>query len=282
MVKVCWKSDVIRGGEKFDYEKKKWGVNEVDLDPKYLGATRLKYVLSALECVSSGKVLEIGCGGGAFSRAIKRHRPELMVIGSDLSGSVLEVARKMGGDVHYRRADVYELPFADYSFDAVVSFDVWEHLERPVDAFKEAHRVLKPGGLLHFFAPIEGNRFSLYQLAPEKLLEIKRKYTGHIQSYTQKTLVALLLDFGFEVRQVNQSLYLLYQLADLSYFIFLGMRGRNVAVSVEGYLQFSEGKIVDELLGFATHAFGWLSYLENELFGWLPGGGIHITAVKRK
>lgn len=265
----------------FDYEKKFWGINEVDLNPKFLGATRLKYVLAALKRVLRGAVLEVGCGGGAFARAIKRHRSEFEVIGSDLSRGVIRAARKIGGGVDYRQADVYKLPFADLSFDAVVSFDVWEHLEKPAKAFQEVYRVLKPGGIFHFFVPTEGNKLSLYPLAPKKVCEFKKRYTGHVQSFTREVLFKMLVNSGFEVKQANNSLYLLYQCVDLAYFTFLGLQQRNVAVSVESYLQFSKGSIFDRILGFLTSSFGRLTYLENEIFGGMPGGGTHITAIKK-
>jgi len=45
--------------------------------------------------------------------------------------------------------DICECPqIADNSFDVVMSFDVFEHVERPWDAAEEAIRILKPGGLM--------------------------------------------------------------------------------------------------------------------------------------
>jgi SAM-dependent methyltransferase len=45
-------------------------------------------------------------------------------------------------------ADAHHLPFADASFDAVVSFNTFEHLYDPERAASEIYRVLKPGGRL--------------------------------------------------------------------------------------------------------------------------------------
>lgn len=266
---------------KFDYERKMWGVNEVDVKPIYLGATRLKYVLSALKGLpDDAKILEIGCGGGSFSRAIKRYFPKFSVVGSDISTKVLEAAGRIGGGVLYKRANVYKLPFKNNEFDAVISFDVWEHLGKPAKAFSEVNRVLKPGGILHFFVPTEGNKLTLYQMLPKILYEFKKKYTGHVQTYDVDRLMTLLAESNFEVSDVKNSSYYLYQLFDLGYFSFLGFRGKNVAISVEGYLQFSKSSIFDKLLGSITKMFGVITFYENELFKFLPGGGVHITAVK--
>jgi SAM-dependent methyltransferase len=43
--------------------------------------------------------------------------------------------------------DAGRLPFADGSFDVVISDNVLEHLREPIHAFQEVHRVLRPGGL---------------------------------------------------------------------------------------------------------------------------------------
>lgn len=266
---------------KFDYEKKKWGTSEVDLNPSFLGATRLKRALTALRGVPDGRVLEVGCGGGAFARAIKRHRPELEIVGCDLSQEVLAVAKKKGRGVKYQQADVYQLPFKDKSFQAVVSFDVWEHLEKPEEAFKEVFRVLKPGGIFHFFVPTEGNPLHLFQILPQKIYQTKQIYGGHIQAYTQDGLFKLLSQAGFKIKNYRLSCFYFFQLVDLIYFLVLRLRGRNVAFSVEGYLELAKGSFFDRLLALLKTLFSWVTYIENEIFRFLPGGGIHITAVKR-
>ncbi len=43
-------------------------------------------------------------------------------------------------------ADAYQIPVPDEYFDAAISTDVFEHLEEPLKAFQEAHRILRGGG----------------------------------------------------------------------------------------------------------------------------------------
>lgn len=50
-------------------------------------------------------------------------------------------------ETRYPAVDMQALPFADASFDAVISDQVIEHLENPIRAVDESFRVLKPGGL---------------------------------------------------------------------------------------------------------------------------------------
>lgn len=273
---------MMMSNKDFDYEDKIWGINEVDLHPSYLGATRLKYVLRALERIKKGKVLEVGCGGGTFARAIKKYRPELEVLGCDISKEALKAAREVGQGVEYVLGKAEKLPFNDRSFEVVVSFDVWEHLDKPQSAFREAARVLKPRGLMHFFVPLEGNKWSLYQLLPKKIYEYKTGNTGHIQVYTKEKLTRMLIEVGLKIKKNNYSGGYFYQLVDLAYFTWLSLRGRNARVSVEGYLRFCKGGFLDRILGLMKVIFGWLTYIENELFSWLPLGGIHISAVREK
>ena len=51
-------------------------------------------------------------------------------------------------------ADALHLPFKDCIFDEIIASEVVEHLDRPEVFFREAHRVLKPGGLLRVIVPI--------------------------------------------------------------------------------------------------------------------------------
>jgi len=52
------------------------------------------------------------------------------------------------GNVSFEIASVYELPFAEDSFDVVYAHQVMQHLGDPVAALREARRVLRPGGLV--------------------------------------------------------------------------------------------------------------------------------------
>lgn len=51
-------------------------------------------------------------------------------------------------EVHYPETDIQALPFADSTFDVVISDQVLEHVEKPWMAVSESFRVLRPGGLV--------------------------------------------------------------------------------------------------------------------------------------
>ena len=114
------------------------------------------------------QVLDLGCGGGFCSNYLAKH--SFSVTGVDLSEQSLAIAARYDStqSVRYLRADAYELPFADASFDAVIAMDFLEHVEDPARVITEAARVLRPGGLFFFHT---FNRNLLARLVIIKLVE---------------------------------------------------------------------------------------------------------------
>lgn len=98
----------------------------------------------------SERVIDIGCGGGRYSVALKRLGFR-EVVGVDWSEEGIAVANarvneaKIEG-VTYRRADVLALPFETGEFDVVFSNGVLHHTTNPERGIAEMRRVAKPGG----------------------------------------------------------------------------------------------------------------------------------------
>ncbi|RUR29354.1 class I SAM-dependent methyltransferase [Legionella qingyii] len=97
-------------------------------------------------------VLDVGCGTGVV--AITAARMGAIVSGLDLSPQLLEYADRNKTlakvDVDFKQADVEALPYADESFDVVLS--QFGHMFAPNAqlAIDEMLRVLKPGGIIAF------------------------------------------------------------------------------------------------------------------------------------
>lgn len=94
------------------------------------------------------RALEVGYGAGAVQLALAPGVEHLQGIDLDadpeLVSSLLEAR---GIRAKLEKGNVYELAFEDGSFDLVVSFSVFEHLENYRRALAEVSRVLRPGGL---------------------------------------------------------------------------------------------------------------------------------------
>ena len=86
-------------------------------------------------------ILDLGCGGGRHYFCNYGR-----VIGVDPVLELLPMAKKLYAEVYH--AGGYQLPFADDTFDYVVSSDVLGHIpfDKKDALFAEMHRVLKPGG----------------------------------------------------------------------------------------------------------------------------------------
>ena len=113
----------------------------------------------------TGRVLDLGAGTGRSSIMVLTGRPRATLVASDLFGTSFAQhfgpgerpqdrllanlkAAGVDGRATIETADMLKLPFADRSFDAIVSAYAMDHLGRngARTALSEAHRVLKPGG----------------------------------------------------------------------------------------------------------------------------------------
>ena len=112
------------------------------------------FVARLFELGAHGKVLDIGCGPGHIALQLVTQKPELEVVGVDLSENMLKIAEEhravcsQGERVSFRMADAKGLDFPDDSFDTVCSNTILHHIPDPVPFLAEAWRVLKPGGVL--------------------------------------------------------------------------------------------------------------------------------------
>jgi SAM-dependent methyltransferase len=104
-------------------------------------------LIAALAPVS-GRILDAGCGTGGFLTALASARPDLSRFGVEyVPSAARRAATKSSAAV--AAGSILALPFADASFDAIVSADVLCHeAVAPGPALAELHRTLKPGGLL--------------------------------------------------------------------------------------------------------------------------------------
>ncbi len=97
-------------------------------------------------------ILECGCGLGHDGLELLRRGYRL--VATDISPGQLREARELHLREGFARsslhllADAEKLPFADTSFHGVLMVASLHHLPDPLQALREAHRVLKPGGVL--------------------------------------------------------------------------------------------------------------------------------------
>ncbi|MFZ5789165.1 MAG: class I SAM-dependent methyltransferase [Pseudomonadota bacterium] len=122
--------------------------------------------------LEAGRLLEIAAGTGIVTRKLDAALPPgVAITATDLNPGMIEVGQRQAQSarIQWRQADAMSLPFEDESFDAVVcQFGVMFFPDKRA-AFREALRVLKPGGrfLFNVWDRIEAN--ALTQVAAETL-----------------------------------------------------------------------------------------------------------------
>jgi demethylmenaquinone methyltransferase / 2-methoxy-6-polyprenyl-1,4-benzoquinol methylase len=99
------------------------------------------------------RILDVGCGTGDLTRLAARHFPASHVVGADFTAAMLTKAdRRIGrpperARIELGRASALHLPFRTGVFDLVMSAFVARNLPDLPAAFRELHRVLRPGGV---------------------------------------------------------------------------------------------------------------------------------------
>ena len=138
--------------------------------------SKLAYVEAAKRVC--GDILEIGTGTGYGIDIIAPRCRRFVTMDKTRS----EELAAMPENVEFVQATVPPLPFADESFDYVVSFQVIEHIKRDREFVREVHRVLKKGG-------------KFIVSTPNRPMSLTRN-PWHVREYNAEQFGALLSDFA--------------------------------------------------------------------------------------
>lgn len=108
-------------------------------------------MFSAARIGATDVVLDIGCGSGASARAAARAATKAQVLGVDLSEPLVALARERAraekiDNVAFEHGDAQIFPFAEGSFDVVISSFGCMFFGDPIAAYTNIARAMKPGG----------------------------------------------------------------------------------------------------------------------------------------
>lgn len=103
------------------------------------------------------KVLDIGCGEGYYTHRLVNLLANLkQAYGLDISKSAIRYAAKRYKDIHFSVASVFEMPFADQSFDLAIRIYAPSKVE-------ELQRIIKPEGVLITVSPGPKHHYAIKQ-----------------------------------------------------------------------------------------------------------------------
>lgn len=140
-------------------------------------------------------MLDIGTGTGRMLQVLAANARD--AIGVDFSRDMLSMARtNLSNDRHrncsVRQGDMYELPFADGSFDLAVLHMVLHFAERPGDVIGEAARVLRHGG-----------RFLVADFAPHELESLRDEHAHRRLGFRDEEIGHWARDCGLTVTETH-------------------------------------------------------------------------------
>jgi 2-polyprenyl-3-methyl-5-hydroxy-6-metoxy-1,4-benzoquinol methylase len=147
-------------------------------------------VLKQIKLGSGARILDVGCGPGAFLDVAAGHGLE--AYGVEIGTSSWQLANLRHSN-HVHLGDLNSAVFRDDFFDLVTMFDVIEHLEDPLSTLQEVRRILKVGGTTCIVTPnissinarLLGTHW--YQYKPDE----------HLFYFSRQSLHALLMLCGF-------------------------------------------------------------------------------------
>lgn len=165
----------------------------------------------------NARILDVGCGIGAYVEKIREASNGALAFGVDVDLEKLADAHRNKNLLTLAASTSEHLPFANYSFDAVLLHEVIEHVADDRLTIYEAHRVVKPGGKVVVFAPNRlypfethgayfGKRYlfgniPLIGWLPDSL---RSKFAPHVRAYRARELRALFANLDGEIIEHTQ------------------------------------------------------------------------------
>jgi len=164
-------------------------------------------------------VADLGCGPGTSAIELARLRPAAHVVGLDVAGRMLRLARRRAraagippGRLAFALGDAARLPFGSGCLDVVTGHSFLYQVPDRVGALAEARRVLRPGGLIVLMEPNERpaslRRATRLGYNPRHLIAVAlwRPFSRIHGRFTRASLGATLAEAGFVRCNVRETL----------------------------------------------------------------------------
>ena len=157
---------------------------------------RINEVLDGFEKFrKTNNMLDVGCGPGLFLIEAKKRGWE--VYGTEFTDNQLAYLNDKG--IKTLKGKLSDDSFEASMFDVIISSEVIEHINNPVEEMQQFHRLLRKGGLVYITTP-NFNAIERFLLKGDyEIIE----YPEHLSYYTPTTINLLLTNNGFKKLKVT-------------------------------------------------------------------------------
>lgn len=158
---------------------------------------RVEYVVNKFQNRNISMIGDIGAGFGIFLEELKKRWPGTCTVAIEPSFDMAERCRNKKLEVI--PITLEEIEGWDSRFDLLVSFELMEHIQNPVNFIRQVRRLLKPGG--HFFlTTLNGQGFDI-QVLWEKSKSVSPPH--HLNFFNPESLSRLLEREGFVIEEIS-------------------------------------------------------------------------------
>jgi arsenite methyltransferase len=165
-----------------------------------LGQARI--VQKHIQELSAGTILELGCGKGFNLAYLARLNPDSRLVGIDLTPAHLSIASKKYSNLRNLRfelGDFQSLPFEESEFDILFEVEAMCHAQDIALAFREAYKVLRPGGRLILFDGFRDPDLSQYSTEIQVSVKLVELTMAVEQFVPLDDWLSLMKSVGFNV-----------------------------------------------------------------------------------
>jgi 2-polyprenyl-3-methyl-5-hydroxy-6-metoxy-1,4-benzoquinol methylase len=175
------------------YPNDYWGAEDEPTQEWIASSQSDKLQFMASCKISSGRILDVGCGSGFFLRALDPGRWQRF--GVELGAAAVEASRRALGSDRIVEGTLHDAAYPDAEFDVVTLWSALEHTNQPQSTLTEAKRILNPGGTLIVQVPNAAS----YQLRLFSGRWFALDVPRHRYHFTPATLERLLSKAGLSV-----------------------------------------------------------------------------------
>ncbi len=176
----------------------------LDIDPEGY-YTHFRYEMLGYIPENSGKILDVGCGSGIFSRELKQ-KFNAEVWGVEMDSNAAALAEKLIDKVIVGDASLSVSKTPDSYFDCIIFNDILEHLADPYSLLEKIKNKLNKNGVIVCSIPNVRFFITLFELLVKK----QWKYTDqgildrtHLRFFTKKSIIETFESLGYEIIKIK-------------------------------------------------------------------------------